>query len=289
MNIKQLKEQLQQNQNPTGPLIFVVKGSGHLIFEQYLQKICSLRGKVPCFLDWSTQESSPSLWQEDADYQYVYSCEHFSSAQLQPTDVVVCHTTDYVEPIICEPLQSWQLQSYAQGRLPGLSNQQVTKLCEICVSPERLFNEIDKIALFVPREQSNIFELLQTEGAYEDLTTYNIFSLTTALQKKDVTTLGQVLLANQELSPMALLSLLYRNFKLIAALQLSPTSDPQKLGCSVKQYYALKHYVNIFTKKELFNILNFLSMIDYRIKTGDLSVDVLTDYLVTHILTREVL
>ena len=285
MNIQQLKGFLEQNQVPDELLIFQVKGSGRLVCQQYIQQICLLRHRVPCYLSLD-DSAEQSLFDTDDTQQYIYSIAHYSKQPLPSDSIVICTQSD-VEACVCEEVQGWQLKNYALGVLQGLSESSVEGLCECCADPYHLYAEIDKLQIFPFVEQETIFKQLQLDGAYEDLTTATIFQLTNNTQKRNIAGVKNAWkqLLCQTLNPLAVTSLLYNNFKLIAAIQLSPRMSAEKLGVNPKKYAAVKSYVGCYNRQQLIEILDLLGQIEYNIKNGSLDSILAVDYLITHILS----
>lgn len=293
MTIRALKDWIEQKpgQEVHCPMIWVYKNTGRIICEQYLDILAENWGREKKYIS-EYYPAENSLFGTDTRYLTIWFTDTVDSSFVgEPYMVVCCHKVNdpsgSKKPITTEipELEDWQLVDYAKGVLPGVNEQTIEFICKLCTNKFRLMQEIDKVRIFPRKLQNDVMESLIKSGNFEDLTEHNIFNLTNAIQKKDIKTLMEIMLKieNIDVNPIGLNNLLYNGFKDIMAIKTSPNSLPQSLGIQPKKYNALRYYVNYFTVTQLSHILRLLVNTDQAIKSGDISVDMLTDYIITHI------
>ena len=293
MTIQALRDWIEQKpgQEVCCPMIWVYKDTGRIVCEQYLDILAENWGREKKYIS-EYHSAENGLFGTDTRYLTIWFTDTVDSSFVgEPYMVVCCHKVDdpsgSKKPITTEipEVEDWQLVDYAKGVLPGVSEQTVELICKLCTNKFRLMQEIDKVKIFPKELQNSVVESLMRGGNFEDLTEYNIFNLTNAIQKKDIKTLTEIMLKIEDIdvNPIGLSNLLYSGFKDIMAIKTLPNALPQSLGIQPKRYNALKYYVNYFTTAQLSHILRLLVNTDQAIKGGDISVDMLTDYIITHI------
>lgn len=210
----------------------------------------------------------------------------------------------YAEYITKMPkLEMWQIIDYARAFLPGLTEDEVTELCNACryvpvgtttpvPSIDRVQREIERLAPFNPKEQKVIFEQCKQDGVFGDLSSNSVFEITNAIIKRDVKSLTTLYkrIPYMDVEPLGIITTLYKQFKNIINVQLDPRTTAQKCGMSDKQFYAVKKFnCGYYTEKQLVRIFELLTDVDRRIKTGEFFISAQTadlqfiDYIITHI------
>lgn len=182
-------------------------------------------------------------------------------------------------------VESWQLEDYAKTKLKGLDERKIKWLFELLKdNPYRLDQEIAKISLFSEGERDHIFDLMNEEGAFDDITNLTTFSLINAISRKNKKEIVEVLEVIKliDIDPYGLITLLLKQFKNIVDVKMG-TLHAKDIGMSDKQYLAIKKY-NLYSPNELVNIMDLLTEVDYRIKSGELPIDLVIDYLICNIM-----
>ena len=88
-----------------------------------------------------------------------------------------------------------------------------------------------------------------------------------------------------DLEPLGLNVLLCKNFKQVLQIQLGQNMTADKLGLTSKQYYAIsKNNCGHYNKDKLLKIFDLVTAADYRMKMGEISNDILVDYMILNIL-----
>ena len=184
-------------------------------------------------------------------------------------------------------LEEWQWKDYVYSLCEGVDTQHLDWLLSICKDKDRLDNEVQKVTIFNPLERKYLFEDLMRDGLLDDLSSYNIFNIVNAICKKDINTLTYLMkeISNIDVNEFGLLTLLLKNFKNLISVQLAFNPTPESTGIDSKQLYALKKMPRVYSQNQLIAIYSFLCDIDRRVKSGELPVEIMIDYLITKILT----
>ena len=283
MNIIELKNQINNNTLDDSFLILKYTDTDFNINE-YINKIAenkSLETRLVNSLKDISQDSFGDL----DNYLNILRLDKFDeNAEFDKLDntIVVCKTIDKVlakkaEPYVIEfpKLEKWQVIAYMQMICPGLDENILDWLYTVTKGDVyRITNELNKIKLFNEKDRPKVFNDLNTENNYNDLTVETIFNYLTALTKKDCTTVHKILLEGSavDLEGTGLVTLLIRNLKNMIQVQMTPNATAQSLGMNPKVFNAIK-YNKKFTDVELINLFEFVTSIDYKLKSGNLPFD----------------
>ena len=192
---------------------------------------------------------------------------------------------DDLETIKFPKVETWQLLDYAKVSLKGVNERKIEWLVNLLGNNQlRLENEINKITIFPMNERDAIFDLINNDGGYDDITNLTMFNLVTAISKKSKQEIIDVLEAIKliDIEPMGLVTSLLKQFKLAIDVKMG-TKDYKGLNISQKQYIAIKKY-NPYTTNELVKIYKLLTNIDYELKIGLLPNEYIIDYVICNIL-----
>lgn len=295
MNLRDIKNAIKDKSLSTSLLIFKCEKET-FIAHQYINEISKLRNNLEITYVDSLDDvviNEFSIFEDNSLYVVVVD-------KLEPTNrnisqfenvIVICSKVDgqYNKYVVEVPkLTDWQIQDYLQLHMQGLNPQYIKWLCEITNNDiNRLYNEMCKISIFDNSQQDYMFKLINDENGYGDLTQLNIFNFTDAVFKRDKRKVLEIL-ENREsidLEPAGVVTLLYKNFRIITQLQMNPKVTYEQLGISQKQLNAIKYYnLNHYSNSELMNIVELLTSIDYKLKSGILPYDMIIDYIIDRIL-----
>lgn len=192
---------------------------------------------------------------------------------------------DDLETIKFPKVETWQMLDYARVSLKGVNERKIEWLVNLLGNNQlRLDNEINKITIFPMNERDAIFDLINNDGGYDDITNLTMFNLVTAISKKSKQDIIDVLEAIKliDIEPMGLITSLLKQFKLAIDVKMG-TKDFKGLNISQKQYMAIKKY-NPYTPNELVKIYKLLTNIDYELKIGLLPNEYIIDYVICNIL-----
>lgn len=300
MNLKEVKNKIIDKSLSTSLLIFKCEKET-FIAHQYVKEILKIRNNLEVVYVDSLDDvvvNEFSIFEDNSFYVVVVDKLESTNRDISKLEnvVVICSKVDnqytnekYSNYIVEVPkLVDWQIQEYLQLHMQGLNPQYIKWLCEITNNDiNRLYNEMCKISIFDNSQQDYMFKLINDENGYGDLTQLNIFNFTDAVFKRDKKKVLEIL-ENREsidLEPAGVVTLLYKNFRIITQLQMNPKVTYEQLGISQKQLNAIKYYnLNHYSNSELVNILELLTSIDYKLKSGLLPYDMIIDYVIDRIL-----
>ena len=295
MELSKLKNLITTNTLNNDPIIMKYSDNKFLC-NQYVNTIINNKGLEKVNIE-SIEEAlnNDDLFESDNSTLYVLDTEKFTE---YPTNeyknlIVICKTLpdnleiDYVD--FTKPL-NWQVEDYVKYRLQGLDEKEVIWLCQICkYDIYRLDQECRKLEIFPVAAQKQIFKKLNDDNGYCDLTDLNIFDFTEAVVKKDFQKISNMIPEMEiiDIEPLAVVTILIKKFKQLLAIATNNVKYATQIGMSEKQFWYLKkNQSSTFTDKKLINNIEFLTGIDYKIKSGnlDLSRSNLLSYIILNIL-----
>lgn len=285
MNIRDLKSQVL-NKEVSHRLLILECPENFFVANQYIDKIANDRNQTIIYTDSLEKNTF------DSGYLYVYTCDTLDhTVDRSLTDYIIkcnsCTIKELDDYIVTIPkLENWQIQNYAKYNLKGLSDEAIMWLCKICNNDiYRLEGEINKLKSFEINERNDIFNQYNLEDGYSDLTNFDIFSLSNALIKRDIQGLSNLIneIKYIDIEPFALINILIKGFKSVIKVQLSKGICPA--GMTDKQFYAIRNSsINKYSNDKLRDIYSFLNSLDSLIKSGNLQVDNLIDYIIINII-----
>lgn len=293
VNIKKLKDNLDNGVDINLPIVFKYDNSSEFLVYQYLNRISEIKEQEIIYL--STIEEIREIKKSKIKSPFIYFLKLDSLQEIELTNnlLIACKEVlinkEEIKELFIElpPLKQWHLLDYAKSKVPGLQEQEVEWICNICkYNPYRIEIETDKIAIFNKSTQPVIFKELNNNRGYMDLNEPNIFNISNALLKRNSKLLRDALLEYQEeeLNPLGLVSLLQTNIKNILNMQLQPNKNASQLGMNPKQFYALKYSTGFYTNKELIEIYDKINSIDLQLKQGLLPSELIVDYLIVNMM-----
>lgn len=280
MDIKDLKNKITSNTLDDSPLILKYVDNKFLAFH-YIENICKIKGLEKIYINSLSEIDNTNLFEQDAKTLYVLDVDKLTE-NIDDTFknvVIVCKevpanlSIDFVD---MTKIISWQIESFVASRLPGLREEEIKWLCDIChYDIFRLDNECKKLEIFNKAGQKIVFEELNNENGYSDLNSLTIFNFTNALLKKDYTALSTILsdLENIDVEATGVVTIMIKQLKNLIDIQLNPKNTATSLNMNPKQFAAIKYNVGKFKDEQLINMFEFLTEIDYRLKSGQLTLE----------------
>lgn len=303
MNLQDLKTDLENNIYSGTPIIFVTGGNTFIPY-QYTKKISDIIQRPVKLIDSldSVVINKVDIFNTNTNDEYlcVFNTEDFNYTDislLNQTNVIVvtklikdAATREVFQDIIveCPKIESWQMKAYLYTNGKGIETRKLDWLLSLCKDDIfRLDQEVSKLSIFSESERKYIFDDFVEDGIFDDLASSSVFNLINAIVTKDRSKLLEIYqdINNIDISEFGLLTLLYNNFKNIIQIQLGNNPTAEKLGVSPKQFSAIKYNCGRYTASQLADVFEFLTEIDFKIKTGQLPTDLLVDYLVQKILS----
>ena len=297
MELRELKNKILAQEALSFPLLFINYDNDYLI-KSYIKKIAennSLTIKEIEFIKEMVDIESGMF--KEVDYLYIYNLnkdDNLSKEQLKDYKIILISDTDRkdsdIEKVVFNKLENWQIEAYVQTLLPGLDNQEVSWLCKNAkYDIWRLDNEASKLNIFDKKDQSKILMAINDDNGYVDLNELTIFNLSNAIMNKDMLGIKKVVedIDNIDVEGTGLVTILLKNFLNIINIQTNSKATAQSLGMSEKQFRYLQYnQCNKYSNEELFNIYNFLTDIDYKLKSGllEMTNNQLNYYVLSHII-----
>lgn len=297
MELRELKNKILAQEALSFPLLFINCDNDYLI-KSYIKKISennSLTIKdIESIKEMVDIESGMF---KEVDYLYIYKLnkdDNLSKEQLKDYKIILISDTDRndsdIEKVVFNKLENWQIEAYVQALLPGLDNREVSWLCKNAkYDIWRLDNEASKLNIFDKKDQSKILMAINDDNGYVDLNELTIFNLSNAIMNKDMLSIKKVVedIDNIDVEGTGLVTILLKNFLNIINIQTNSKATAQSLGMSEKQFRYLQYnQCNKYSNEELFNIYNFLTDIDYKLKSGllEMTNNQLNYYVLSHII-----
>lgn len=301
MTIQQLKSQIEDN-TLSDDLLILHYTDSPFVAEQYIHKIAINRGLTITLvntIDELLYESDDMFDSVTPNELKVYKCDSFGtiSNELANLKNVIIITSKfenddvlnfYIGAVTIPKLIDWQIKDYAYSMLEGIDTKYIDMLIDLCSGNIfRLQREIEKISIFPSITRKYVFNEFMNDDQLSDLTTYNIFNLTNAILSKDINSIHNIYLnlSNIDINPMGLLTILYNNVRNLISVQIGTNPTVENTGMSDKQLYAMKKQPKIFNKYQLINLFKIISDIDRQVKSGEISTDMVLDYLLIKVMS----
>lgn len=302
MELKYLKDSLADNTLTEDFFIFHIsdKDDGsNLLAKQYYKEISKLFNCNIELIDSLDSFLSPyqDLFSTPNNNLKIYKCDSLdiSDPKLNFAHRLIIITpklrddakSTYSYNIVEMPkVESWMVKDYAKVYGAGIEEKDLDYICEACsYNIYRVASELDKLKNCGLGQRKTLFKQMIREGAFEDLTQFNIFNFTNALQARDIESLKNLLGSSLEIEPMSLISLLYQNFRKMISVWLDQNPTPESTGLKSNQIWAIRNIPRNYNRQQLINIFKFLTSLDSELKQGNLPNEVLTDYIVCKIIS----
>ena len=300
MTIVELKKMIEEKTYDHKLLILKVDKNTFLV-NQYIQRMSEDLSLPIQYVEdiESLNVSAKSVWGEapvDTSSLRVIHIDELAAKHswiINKLDVViVTHKlesdvyNDYVVEI--SELEAWQIREYVHSKLVGIEGKYLDWLIALCDNNiDRLQREIEKITLFDVTQRKYIFEEFAREGVFSDLSTYDIFAITNALQIKDKTTLRIVLkeISRIDVEPIGFATTLVANFRKMIMVWMNSNPTPENTGLKSNVIYAINKLPHNYSRKALTDCYKLLTSIDSKLKTGVLPENIIIDYIIIKLLS----
>lgn len=210
--------------------------------------------------------------------------------------IIICKTMsseveEFFTPYITvfPKLEKWQIKEYVYSYGEGIDSKKLDSLIELCKwDIYRIENELSKIKIFSVNERKYKFNEFIENGIFNDLSNHNIFDFSNAILKKDINSLSALYTEIEKIDcePLGLVTILYNNLKTIISIQLDPSITAEKLGIPSNRFWSIKkNNCGYYTKTQLIKSFELITSIDKKLKTGEITSDIIVDYIVCHMLS----
>ena len=300
MKLEELKNIIENKLVDKIPNLIIFKNTENsFLADQYIKEICNILNQEPRYISdlGSMTNNIESLFNSDPEL-FVYRCDILkdiiNTEDSQSLFIVTDRIDEEVEKalynyIVTIPkIERWQIKEYVKLLVNALNDQDVDNIINICNEDiYRIYNECIKLTIFDNSVRQMLFQEFKRSGIFNDLSQFTIFNLTNAIQNKDVDTIKSILcdINNIDVEPIGLLTVLINTFKKLILVWLNPMPTPENTGLSSKQIWAIGKINKKYSAGQVLQIYNFLTNLDFRIKSGDIPISILIDYIITTILT----
>ena len=306
MDLKKFKDNISQNIVEDSFFIFLCEDeSSYFLANQYIDNIARILNKEISYTNnidsyINTQKSLFSINDSEISDKNlnIYRCDSFTdnNDKLKFAKNLIIITNKISDEVLQSfnynivkfpKLENWMIQDYSYVKGEGIDKEDLDYLCQACsYNIYRIENELDKLKDFGKTQRKYLFKQMVKEGALKDLSTYNIFALTNAIQSRDLIEISKILNSGMEIEPLALISLLYQNIRKMLMIWFDRNPTPESTGLKSNQIWAIKNLPRNYSKEQLINIFKFLTSLDMELKQGNLPTgSQLTEYVVSKILS----
>lgn len=297
MELRELKNKILAQEALSFPLLFINYDNDYLI-KSYIKKFAENNSLTIKEIESIKEmvDIENGMFKE-VEHLYIYKLnkdDNLSKEQLKDYNIILISDADKkdsdIEKVVFNKLENWQIEAYVQALVPGLDNREVSWLCKNAkYDIWRLDNEAGKLNIFDKKDQSKILRAINDDNGYADLNELTIFNLSNAIMNKDRVGIKKVVedIDNIDVEGTGLVTILLKNFLNIINIQTNSKATAQSLGMSEKQFRYLQYnQCNKYSNEELFNIYNFLTDIDYKLKSGllEMTNNQLNYYVLSHII-----
>ena len=297
MTLEELKDKVERKENITG--LVIICDSVGFIAHQYLDSIKQYSNKEIVDIDVldSAYSCNKDIFSLEDTSLFIFRCDSFDSVDTRLKDscdlIIICkkitkESEDVFSTYLIKipKLEEWQMQDYIYSFKEKIESKNLDHLIKVCNNDIfRMDSEISKLSIFTVPERSALYSKFMNDGALNDLSSYSIFDFTNSIMKHDKDKLRSVYaeMENIDIEPLGVVTILYNNFKNVIKVQLSSSASPETCGIPAKQFWAIKYSCGYYNRDQLIKIFLMLTSIDKRLKTGELPVDCIIDYVVTFI------
>lgn len=285
MDIKELKHDIELKTIENRFMIWILENEySKIIADQYINKLCDIWGlnrKAINSLDDIPDESFVV-----DDNLYIINVDKWEDNRSHDNCIVLCNKSK--NGIKIPGLNDWQIIDYVIPKLRGLDKEDLEWLLTYYNGNYfRFINDVNKISIFNESVQKLVFNQMIEDCQFDSLTNLTIWDLSNAIIKKDIRLIKEVLKVINyiDISPLGLSTVLLNNFRNIINIQTNPSCTANDLGISDKQFFVIKKYnVGYYTEKQLVDILEMLTNVEFLYKYEDLSLSNLIEYMICKIL-----
>lgn len=297
MTCEELKNKVV-NKTVDDSLLICVYKDNPFVVNQYINQISKDKHLTKIYIE-SLEEiyvDANDFFGVNQDVLYIMNTDKLdcSDSLLQYKNlIIVCKDVSNQDScsnniVVFDKLNKEQILEYMQVLCPEISVNNLEWLYDVTAGDIYRINfEMQKLHLF-SGNQSYLFNLIKEEQGYSDLNQTTIFNFINAFIRRDKNTLLTTLqnLDIIDVEGTGLVTLLLRNIKNLINIQTNPRATPETTKMSPKQFVVVKKDCGKFTNNQLIDMFEFLTGIDYRLKSGqlELSNDKFVGYIISNMM-----
>ncbi len=250
--------------------------------------------------DLKDYPQTSTMFEEERDADNFYLCrldnlDYVDESLLNVTNLIISakkikkEITSYCPVVIELPeIEAWQVHKYIQGVCEGLNDTQVERLAKSCnYDLHKLDVEMAKLKVFAPAAQSGLFDVFMSSDLLGNCVEETIYDLTNSLQTRNIEKIKIILknISKIDIESTGLITLLSNNFKKLIKVWLAKNPTEASTGLKSNQIWAINKLPRTYSKDQLLKILKMVNDTEYKLKNGELSENLIIDYLMTSVLT----
>lgn len=294
MTIRELKTLIEQNEIKFNLLVFEVskEESSDFIASQYID-IIGKKTNLPVVytdkLEYGAFNVTNAITVLVVDeLTQVCPVDEMNFTIIKCRKCSVNYSENVVTKIPC--LESWQIADYVHSTVAGVRPDYLNALIASNKSIFKLESECSKLRVFGEGARDSAYEKLSEQGLLSTFhTSDNVYTFVDALILKDFKQVG-VIYKNRDkidIEGMGIITLLHNKVLNMLKIQMSKSPTPESTGIDKKVYYAISRYVGCCSNNRLIKMLRYITLLDYRVKSGELLVDYLLDDIIINLLSIE--
>ena len=287
-NLLVLKEQIENGVVPNFPLIFVYEDNTFLC-EQYLEKILSNCKKECVYLedvDELSQLQDSSIFEETKDVLYVIKQDKVESMCDKPCVVFtqsVDKSLDKYSYSVPKMKEEW-VKDYLYSKL-SFADKDTLKWLEDSICGN--VYEVDRLIKTIELFDEDFFKSFMIRQMIDDqlivpnnqqTMTYKFSDGVVHKKKEEIVKLYDYV-KSEDSSILQMVALLYGAFKKQIQVLLSKNPTEETTGLKSSVIYAIRNNPCAYNRNQLISAFDFLTSVDYEVKTGKTDTKILFDYI----------
>lgn len=275
MTIEELKNKIETNTLSEKGLIFTYS-KNRFVVDQYVKEISKLRNRPIMYFE-NFPITNDLFGNIDDGNLSVIVLEKLNENKI-PDNFIVITKDKNDDSIIFPELEDWQIKDYVFSICKGVDERNLEKIIKANKDIYSLQNELDKLTIFNETNRKNFCEQFLSDGIFSNISKVEAFDFSNAVQNQNKELISEMY-KNYEKEPLSFVGLMYKQFRNMVNVYLQNNPTPENTGLKDKQIWAIKNVCKKYTKQQVFDIFKFLSDIDYKLKSGKLSTDIMFDYV----------